>query len=153
MTSVPVQGEEYQFYLALVDSSDPTQFVTDPTIEAGDFQISTDGGTLVNLATLPSSSPSGSTLVVVSLSASEMTGSKVNVQGIDQSGDEWQDVNISIDVPEGSEESNYNILVGDHIETSTSMVINKRGTSTPVLEKTVGGSLLDSSATITTTDA
>ena len=44
------------------------------------------------------------------------------------------------------------LLEGDHIETSTSLRINKRGTSTALLEKDITGSLLSPSVTLTTTD-
>lgn len=150
--TLPVQGEAYQFYLTLVAEADPTTFLTDPTIEDGDFQISIDGSSLANLAVLPTVNPANSGLVNVTLTASEMDGEKINVVAIDQSGSEWQQAVATIDVPEGSEESNYNLLTGDHTETSTSAIIKKRGTTTELLNKTVSGSLLDPDVTITTVD-
>ena len=150
--TLPVRGEIYQFYLTLVSESDPTTFLTNPTIAEGDFQISIDGSALANLTSLPTVNPANSGLVNVVLSATEMDGEKINVVAIDQSGSEWQSVVAVIDVPEGSEESNYNLLTGDHTETSTSSIIKKRGTTTELLNKTVTGSLLDPDVTITTAD-
>ena len=145
---VPANGIEYSFPVSLADAADPASFLADPTIVAGDFQVSTDGGTYVNLATLPVVLPSGSISVLVSLSASEMTGAKVNVKAIDQSADEWQDALIFIDVPDGSIETMLDIEEGDRIESSTSLVIKKAGTETIVLEKEITGSLLSTSVTV-----
>lgn len=150
---VPVQGVAYEFYIALVDSNAPETFIEDPTIEAGDFQVSTDGGAFANLTTLPVVSPAGSRNVLVSLSATEMNGEKVTVQAVDQAGSEWEQAIFTIDVPEGSVESVYDIQTGDHVETSTNITIRKRGTATAVLEKDITGSLLDPDVTITTTDS
>lgn len=68
-----------------------------PTIAAGDFKVSKDGGALANLTTLPSVEPAGSVLVTISLSATEMNADKVSVVWIDQtSPKEWADGMISI---------------------------------------------------------
>lgn len=148
--TLPVSGVAYSFTIQLVDSADPASFKASPTIAAGDFQVSIDGGALANLTNLPVNSPSGSVLVDVNLTAAEMTGAKINVVGIDVAGAEWEDIVIDIDVPEGSVESVLDIIEGDHTETSTGVVIKKKGTATEVLNKVVAGSLLDSSVTVTT---
>ena len=95
--SSPKKGVAYTFYLSLIDALDSGSYKVDPTIVAGDFQVSTDGGALVNLATLPTVDPAGSIFVLVSLSAAEMSGDKITVQGVDAAGDEWSDVMIFID--------------------------------------------------------
>lgn len=151
--TLPVSGVAYSFTIQLVDSSDPSSFKASPTLAAGDFKVSIDGGALANLTNLPTNSPSGSVLVSVALTAAEMTGAKISVVGIDVAGAEWEDIAIDIDVPEGSVESVLDIIEGDHTETSTSVVIKKKGTSTEVLNKTVSGSLLSPSVTVTTEDA
>lgn len=88
----------YTFYLTLADSASPSSFKVNPTIAAGDFKISKDGGALVNLATLPVVEPAGSVMVKISLSATEMDADKVNVVGIDVAGAEWNDVAKIFDV-------------------------------------------------------
>lgn len=97
--ALPVQGEAYVFYVPLADRADPSLFVDDPTIVAGDFQVSIDGGALANLTTLPAAEPTGSNLVRVDLSAAEMGGAKINVVAIDAAGEEWEQVDITLDVP------------------------------------------------------
>lgn len=150
---VPVINTAYTFSVPLADASDPSSFKAAPTIAAGDFTTSLDGATFANLATLPVVTPSGSVMVLISLSADEMNGSKVNVLGIDAAGDEWQDIAVTIDIPTGSTETVHDIQEGDVIETSTGQTVNKKNTTTALVDKTISGSLLSSSVTIKTTEA
>jgi hypothetical protein len=93
----PVKGEDFLIRIALRSASDPRSFQANPTIATGDFKIDKDGGGLNNLATLPSVSPTGSVLVLVTLSASEMNADVVTVVGIDQTNPkEWADFVLSI---------------------------------------------------------
>ena len=147
---VPVINTAYTFSVALADVSDPSSFKVSPTIAAGDFQTSLDGGAYANLATLPVVTPSGSVSVLVSLSADEMNGAKVNVLAKDVSGAEWQDLLMTIDIPTGSVESVHDIQEGDIVETSTGQTVNKKNTTTALLAKNITGSLLSPSVTITT---
>lgn len=91
MSNQSIRGQQYVFYVPLVSRS-TGQFQVNPTIAAGDFQVSKDGGAYVNLATLPVVEPAGSESVKVTLSASEMSASNVNFRGKDVSGAEWDDV-------------------------------------------------------------
>ena len=50
----PEKGTAYEFYLPLVDVLDGNTFLIDPSMAAGDFVISQDGGAQVNLTTLVS---------------------------------------------------------------------------------------------------
>lgn len=149
----PVRGVAYDFFLGLTSILDSQEFLVDPTIVAGDFQISKDGGAYVNLATLPVVLPAVSVSVLVSLSATEMDADKVVITAIDISADEWNDVFAFIDAPVANSQSAVDILEGDHIEDSTSLIINLKGTSTPVISKQIGGSLLTSGVTIRTLEA
>ena len=88
----------YTFYIALFDSANPGALKVNPTLAAGDFKVSTDGGAFANLATLPVVEPAGSVCVKVGLSADEMNGDKIVVQCIDVAGGEWDDQLIFIDV-------------------------------------------------------
>jgi len=149
---VPVKNVAFDFYVTLGDSLDPDTFKINPTIAAGDFKISKDGGALTNLTTLPVVTPAGSIWVKVSLNAAEMNTDSVNVQAIDQAGAEWQNIGIAIDVPTSSTDTLGDIEEGDRIETSTRLIINKKGTLETVLDKKIEGSLLSPSVTIRTTD-
>lgn len=100
--ALPQKGVAYEFYIALVDAASPASFKASPTLAAGDFQVSKDGGAFGNLATLPVVTPGAGIAVKISLSSTEMTADKVNVQGIDAAGAEWHDVFIALDVPIGS---------------------------------------------------
>jgi hypothetical protein len=83
--------------IALRDSSNSDSFKATPTLAAGDFKVSKDGGSLNNLTTLPTNSPAGSVLVTIALSATEMTADFVSVVCIDQTTPkEWSDYVFSI---------------------------------------------------------
>lgn len=93
----PVRGEDFSIQIALNDLSVSGSFKANPTIAAGDFKVSKDGGALANLTTLPSVAPAASTLVTIALSATEMTADIVSVVCIDQtSPKEWADLAFSI---------------------------------------------------------
>jgi len=67
-----------------------------PTIAAGDFKVSTDGGALGNLTTIPAVTPAGSAMIKFTLSAAEMNGDNITVVGIDAAGSEWCDLVVNI---------------------------------------------------------
>lgn len=93
----PVKNEDFIVYIALEDNSNPGSFKANPTIAAGDFQISKDGGALANLGTLPAVEPASSIWVKITLSNTEMNADSVVVQAIDQtSPKEWADFAFSI---------------------------------------------------------
>ena len=116
----PQRGVAYDFSLSLVDVANPTTFKVDPTIAAGDFQVSIDDGAFNNLATLPSVLPAGSERVKVSLSASEMDGDKITVRAKDVADDEWVMVVVSLeesvaDIADGVWES----FIAEHTQMGT----------------------------------
>lgn len=93
----PKKNEDFKIRIALEDYANPGNFKSNPTIAAGDFKVSIDGGALANLTTLPSVSPASSIFVEITLSASEMNGDVISVQAIDQtSPKEWADLAFSI---------------------------------------------------------
>lgn len=93
----PVKGQAFTFFASLADAADPKSFKANPTIAAGDFKVSIDGGAFANLATLPAVTPAGGIGVQVDLSAAEMAGDQVLFTGIDQTATkEWADISICI---------------------------------------------------------
>lgn len=92
----PKKNTAYVFYVGLVDQADTKKLKAAPTLAAGDFKVSIDGGAFANLATLPTVTPSGGTAVQVSLSAAEMNGDNIVVTCIDAAGAEWCDQVINI---------------------------------------------------------
>ena len=88
--AIPKNGVAYIFYGCLVSQADTKLFKSAPTLAAGDFKVSTDGGAFANLATLPTNTP-GTFAVKFSLSASEMTGDNILVVASDAAGAEWCD--------------------------------------------------------------
>jgi len=150
--SLPVKAESYTFYVSLVDISDPDNFKVNPTIAAGDFQISIDDAVFTNLTNLPSVTPANSIQVKIVLTATEMNGDKINVQGIDAAGNEWQDAYIAIDVPRGSVETLFDIDEGDRTESNTRLTIKRKGTDIILIDKEITGSLLDNEITLRTTE-
>ena len=93
----PVKNEDFLIRIALEDFVNPGRFKSNPTIAAGDFKVSIDGGALSNLSTLPSVSPASSPLVLLTLSSAEMNGDVITIVGVDQtSPPEWCDFVLSI---------------------------------------------------------
>jgi hypothetical protein len=88
---MPKRGVAYSFSRGLYHATLGGHFRVNPTIAAGDFQISKDSGAFVNLTNLPLVSPAGSPLVLFQLTAAEMTADRVTVLGVDQAGGEWSE--------------------------------------------------------------
>jgi hypothetical protein len=76
-------------YIAVIDTAARPAFRANPTIAAGDFQVSIDGGAYNNLTTLPVVTPAASISIMISLSAAEMNGNRITVKCIDAAGAEW----------------------------------------------------------------
>jgi len=93
----PVKAEDFVIYISLADASDPKTFKVNPTIAAGDFKISKDGGAFANLTTLPAVTPASTASLKITLSATEMTADNVFILGVDQTATkEWADFALSI---------------------------------------------------------
>lgn len=92
----PKRATAYKFYVGLADQANTKLLKANPTIAAGDFQVSKDGGTFANLATLPSANPASSAAVMIDLSATEMAADNVVVRCVDAAGAEWCDLLINI---------------------------------------------------------
>lgn len=92
----PKRATAYITYIGLVDQADTKKLKANPTIDAGDFKVSIDGGAFANLATLPTVTPASGTAVKISLSSGEMTGDNIIVTAIDAAGAEWCDQLLNI---------------------------------------------------------
>ncbi len=93
----PKTGEDFIFYATLASMGTPGSFQSSPTIAAGDFKVSKDGGALANLNTIPAVTPAASVMVKFTLSATEMTADNVTIIGIDQTTQkEWADFSVNI---------------------------------------------------------
>lgn len=93
----PKKNEDFIFYIAVEDYANPGNFKSTPTIAAGDFQVSKDGGAFANLSTLPAVDPAATRTIKVTLSNTEMNADNVVIQGVDQtSPKEWADIIIAI---------------------------------------------------------
>lgn len=94
--NTPKRGVAFKMYVGLVDQSNTKLLKANPTIAAGDFQISKDGGAFTNLTTLPSANPASGRAVMIDLSASEMAADNIVIQCVDASGAEWCDQLINL---------------------------------------------------------
>lgn len=93
----PVKNEDFNFAVFLEDYASPGNWKSNPTIAAGDFQISKDYGAFANLATLPDVEPNSTRQVRVQLSSTEMNADIVVIQWVDQTNPkEWADGAITI---------------------------------------------------------
>lgn len=88
--AIPKSGAAYIFYGCLVSQADTKLFKSAPTLAAGDFKVSIDGGAFANLGTLPTNTP-GTYSVKFTLSGAEMTGDNILVVASDAAGAEWCD--------------------------------------------------------------
>ena len=94
----PKKNTAFTFAIGLGSRLARPAFQAAPTLAAGDFKVSIDGGTFANLASLPTVTPAGGTRVQIALSAAEMNGDNIMVQCIDAAGGEWDDVIITFDL-------------------------------------------------------
>jgi len=92
----PKKNSAFTFYVSLASQSSTHTMQSNPTLAAGDVKVSTDGGALANITTLPVVTPASSKLVKVDLSASEMNGDNVTVIFSDAAGAEWDDLVINL---------------------------------------------------------
>lgn len=89
-------GAQFVFYTGLVSQADTKLLQVNPTIAAGDFKISIDGGAFANLTNLPAVTPAGGRMVKIILSAAEVSGTNLIVQCVDAAGTEWCDTFFNI---------------------------------------------------------
>jgi hypothetical protein len=87
----PKKNTAYVFFVGLRSQADTKLFQVNPTLAAGDFKVSIDGGALTNLTTLPTVTPAAGRMVKISLSAAEMNGDNITVVAADAAGAEWCD--------------------------------------------------------------
>lgn len=92
----PKKNTAWIGYVGLVDQSNTKILKAAPTLAAGDFKVSIDGGAFANLATLPTVAPAGGAAVRLNLSAAEMNGDNIVIQCIDAAGAEWCDQLINL---------------------------------------------------------
>lgn len=92
----PKKGVAYILYVGLASQANATAFQSTPTLAAGDFKVSIDGGALANLTTLPTVTPAAGKMVKISLSTSEMNGDNITIVCSDAAGAEWRDLIINL---------------------------------------------------------
>lgn len=93
----PVKNQAHTFRIKLLDPANPGSFKINPTIAAGDFKITKDGGAEANLTNLPTVEPAGSAWVKIALTATEMNADDVGIGATDQTTPkEWDDWAIDI---------------------------------------------------------
>lgn len=88
----PKKNQAFVTYICVRDATDNLSLKSNPTIAAGDWQISKDGGAFANLATLPTVTPASGRAIKLDLSATEMNADNVMIVWVDQtSTKEWAD--------------------------------------------------------------
>lgn len=98
MTSyvTPKKNAAFILYVGLEDQANAGLLKAAPTLAAGDFKVSIDGGTLNNLTDLPTVTPTGGRMVKITLTAAEMNGDNVTVVCSDAAGAEWYDLIVNL---------------------------------------------------------
>jgi hypothetical protein len=102
------------FFQMLEDSENPSKFLDDPPIVAGDFRISNGGGPFVNLAILPVVDPAGSPQVKFQLVENERSNPGALIYGKDPD-DIWREINFT---PSDCTPSTTNTVVAGGAQTS-----------------------------------
>ena len=92
----PKKNAAFIMYVGLRDQADANLMKANPTLASGDFKVSKDGGSLANLATLPTVTPASGKMVKISLSATEMNADNVTIVCSDAAGAEWADLIINL---------------------------------------------------------
>lgn len=98
-----IPGSTFTLYLpGLEDQANAGLFKSSPTIAAGDFTISINGGATDSLDNTPTVKPAGGTQIEIVLSASETTaagdGGSITVNCVDAAGAEWYSVGVVVRV-------------------------------------------------------
>ena len=94
--NTPKRATAFKLYVGLVDQANTKLLKANPTIAAGDFMVSKDGGAFANLTTLPSANPASGRAIMIDLSATEMTADNVVIQCVDAAGAEWCDLFVNL---------------------------------------------------------
>lgn len=119
--TTPKKNTAFVFYVGLVDQADTKKLKVNPTLAAGDVQVSIDGGAFANLATLPDAQPATTSAVRVQLSAGEMNGDNIVVRFVDAAGAEWCDALFNIQTSARQiDDLAYPLTSGRGINTDTS---------------------------------
>lgn len=92
-SNVP-RAQQFIFHISLITAASEIAVQGGPTLAAGDFEISIDGGNFANLATIPATYDTDG--LTVTLSAAEMDGADIYVRFEDKAGAEWDLVCIHI---------------------------------------------------------
>lgn len=87
----PLRAIEFIFYDSLISQADTKLLQNSPTLAAGDFLVSTDGGATTNLDTLPTVTPASGDSIKITVSIAEMTGDNIKIVASDAAGAEWCD--------------------------------------------------------------
>src|SRR5216683_3832282 len=95
--TTPKKGVAYTLDRSVYSIATPGSLQVNPTIAAGDWQISKDGGSFAPLANLPTVVPAGSIQIQFVLNPTEMTGDRITLWGKDQAGNEWNEYFESFD--------------------------------------------------------
>ena len=98
-TYVPVVKNDANgliFYAGLIDQSNTKLLKSTPTLAAGDFKISIDGGAFANLTNLPTVTPAAGRSVKFVLTQAEVNGDNLVIACVDAAGAEWCDLFINI---------------------------------------------------------
>lgn len=142
--SEPKKNTAFTFAIGLGSRLARPAFQAAPTLAAGDFKVSIDGGAFTNLATLPIVTPAGGTRVQIAMSAAEMNGDNIMVQCIDAAGGEWDDVIITFDL---------SVRNADDLATPTNITAGVITTVTNLTNAPTAGDLTATMKTSVTTAA
>lgn len=143
------------YYSALVQQADTRLLKSSPTLAAGDFKTSLDGGALGNLGTLPTVTPAASVMVKYTLATTETNGDNFTVVSIDAAGAEWCDrcenfqtsVRQLDDLAFPNTSGRGQVIDANGLADATVVKFGPSGSGTAVTARDIGASVLLSAGT------
>jgi hypothetical protein len=95
MALEPQAGVQWVQSVSLFSTAEPGTLQVDPVLTAGDFLLYQNNVLIGNLTTLPVTTPAGSRVVLLTVTAGEMIGLRVDVVGHDPDGT-WGDIHVPL---------------------------------------------------------
>jgi len=142
--TVAVVGSTFSFGVA-VYAAGTANFQANPTIAAGDFRISTNGGAFENPDNLPAVGPGTDVRIGITISAAETTaagaGGEIWLCWIDAAGAEWDDGFVIIRVAATNQDSLATAAALATVDTNVDSVLEDTGTTLPATLATTDGKI------------
>jgi len=146
MAGLCVAGQTYTLEFSLEDQSNAGLWKANPTLAAGDFQISVNGAGFENVDNIPTVAPAAGRRVALVIAAAETTaagaGGLIYIAGVDASGDQWYDISFSVRVHAATGDA---ALTGDAMTLASSAIASGTFASGAITAAAIAANAITSS--------